>query len=189
MVKVLGISGSLTPRSKTIIIVEEVLKRATMQDPSIQAEMLDLREYDMQFCNGRKAVDYNEDTQKIIQKVLEADCFVIGTPVYQGSLSGALKNLIDLVPLEAFRKKVVGLIATGGTYQHFLVIENQLKPIFGYFRSYVAPSYVYSHDSHFNSSKEIIDVSVQQRIDDLGKEVVEMHTRFNNGHRAQISQG
>jgi FAD reductase [NAD(P)H] len=189
LVKVLGISGSLTSRSKTIIVIEEVIKSAKMFDPTIQTEMLDLREYDMQFCDGRKVSDYNDDTQKMIEKVLEADCFVIGTPVYQGSLSGSLKNLIDLIPPDAFRKKVVGLIATGGTYQHFLMVENQLKPIFGYFRSYLAPSYVYSHDNHFNSSKEITDESVLQRIDELGKEIIEMHKLFNHGPRVKISKG
>jgi FAD reductase [NAD(P)H] len=188
LVKVLGISGSLTPRSKTLVVIEEVLKSLKLFDHSLQTEILDLREYNMQFCDGRKTLDYNEDTQKVIHKVLEADCFVIGTPIYQGSLSGALKNFIDLLPPDAFRKKVVGLIATGGTFQHFLVIEHQLKPIFGYFRSYVAPCYVYAHDSQFNSSKQIIDESLQQRIDDLGKEVVEMHTSLNYGYRVQISQ-
>ncbi|MGW9019751.1 NADPH-dependent FMN reductase, partial [Priestia megaterium] len=102
-----------------------------------------------------------------------ADLYIIGTPIFQGSFTGALKNLFDLVPVDSVRNKVMGFIATGGTYQHYLVIENQLKPIAGYFRAFVAPSYVYVHNDHFEKS-EIVDIDVLERISRLADEVITM---------------
>src|SRR5699024_3441688 len=113
---------------------------------------------------------YNEDTQKVIDKVCNADAYIIGTPIFQGSFTGALKNLIDLVPPKNLKHKVIGFIATGGTFQHYLVVENQLKPIAGYLRSYVAPGNVYLNDSHFNRRKEITDEDVLTRLHELAKE-------------------
>ncbi|MGY4690788.1 hypothetical protein [Salibacterium sp. K-3] len=49
--------------------------------------------------------------------------------------------------------KVIGFIAIGGLFHHYLVIANQLKPIAGYFRADVAPGYVFRHDSHFNEKR------------------------------------
>ncbi len=172
--KLLGISGTLTG-SKTLAVVNQVLGEAKKHHEEIEVELLDLKQYDVQFCDGRDPSTYNEDTKAVIDRVLSADFYIIGTPIFQGSLTGALKNLFDLIPPAVLRNKVIGFVATGGTWQHFLVIENQLKPIAGYFRAYVAPSYVYVHNEHFNKTNEIVDQDVIDRISELAQEVVFMH--------------
>lgn len=171
--KLLGISGTIIGE-KTCSVVRHVVNHAARLDKELETGIVDLREYDMQFCDGRNPQEYNSDTRKAIEKVLSADCFVIGTPIFQASLAAPLKNLFDLLPPTAFRNKVIGFVGTGGTYQHFLVIENQLKPIAGYFRAYVAPDYVYAHRDHFNEKNEVVDPSVLQRIEGLAGQVVEM---------------
>jgi FAD reductase [NAD(P)H] len=171
--KLLGISGTIIG-SKTLAVVEKVIELARQYDPQIETEILDLKKLDVQFCDGRHPDTYEGDTRKVIEMISAADSYIIGTPIFQASLSGALKNLFDLVPPSAFRNKVIGFIATGGTYQHYLVIENQLKPIAGYFRAYTAPNYVYLHTDHFNSNNEIIDTDVLLRLENLAKEVVHM---------------
>jgi FAD reductase [NAD(P)H] len=171
--KLLGISGTILG-SKTPVIVKKILEEVNKYAPEIETELLDLKQYDLQFCDGRDPSAYNEDTKKVIEMVSTADFYVIATPIFQGSLTGALKNLIDLTPPPALRNKVMGFAANGGTYQHYLVIENQLKPIAGYFRAFVAPSYVYAHNDHFNKSNEIVDEEVLERISGLAKELVDM---------------
>jgi FAD reductase [NAD(P)H] len=175
--KLLGISGTITG-SKTEIVVQKVLEEARKHDSDIEIEFLNLKDYNVQFCDGRDPSTYTGDTKALIDKVSSADFYIIGTPIFQGSMTGALKNLFDLVPVSALRNKVMGFVATGGTFQHYLVIENQLKPIAGYFRAYVPPSYVYVHDSHFNDKKEIIDEDVLFRIENLAKETIFMQTKL-----------
>ena len=172
--KLLGISGTIIG-VKPSILVQEVLDEAKKLHPEIEVELLDMRDYDLQFCDGRDPATYNEDTRKVLEKIAAADCYLIGTPIFQGSMTGVLKNLFDLTNPQVFRHKVMGFVATGGTFQHFLVIENQLKPIAGFFRSYVAPSYVYAHTEHFNKENEIIDQDVRHRISLLAEELVHMH--------------
>ncbi|GIN85335.1 NAD(P)H-dependent oxidoreductase [Heyndrickxia sporothermodurans] len=171
--KLLGISGTISG-IRTRLVVEKILQSAKEQFPELEIELLDLQKYDVQFCDGRNPSDYTGDTKEVIEKVTEADCYIIATPIYQASMTGALKNLFDLVPVSAFNGKVIGFAATGGTYQHYLVIENQLKPIAGFFRSFVAPNYVYVHNDHFNSNNEIIDSDVNKRIEALANQVVFM---------------
>lgn len=175
--KLLGISGTIVG-SKTAIAVEKALESVNRSHSEVQTELLDLKHYDLQFCDGRNPSAYTGDTRKVIDIVSSADLYLIGTPIFQSSITGALKNLFDLVPVDALYNKVMGFIATGGTYQHYLVVENQLKPIAGYFRAFVAPSYVYLHDDHFHPEKKIVDPDVLQRIDKLAHEVVFMHQRL-----------
>ena len=171
--KLLGISGTITG-SKTKIVVENVLAEVKKKHPEIEVELLDMKKYDVQFCDGRNPLEYNEDTKKVINLVSSADFYIIGTPIFQASITGVLKNLIDLIDPQVFRNKVMGFIATGGTYQHYLVVENQLKPIAGYLRAFVSPGFVYAHNDHFNQQNELVDPEVLKRVENLAEEVVYM---------------
>ncbi|MBK5458103.1 NADPH-dependent FMN reductase [Peribacillus sp. TH27] len=171
--KLLGISGTVVG-AKTCVVVQKILEEVKKTHPEVDVELLDLRNYSVSLCDGRDLSSYSDDTKKVVDIVSSADFYIIGTPIFQGSLSGALKNLFDLVHPQILRNKVMGFIATGGTYQHYLVIENQLKPIAGYFRTFVAPGSVYVHTDHFNKQNEIVDEEVLSRISDLAKEVVFM---------------
>jgi FMN reductase/FAD reductase [NAD(P)H] len=171
--KLLGISGTITG-SKPRVVVQKVLDEVKQKYPEIEVEILDLKDYDVQFCDGRDPSTYTGDTKKVIDIVSSADFYIIGTPIFQGSITGALKNLFDLVHPKVLRNKVMGFIATGGTYQHYLVIENQLKPIAGYFRAFVAPGFVYANNDHFSPKNKLIDKEVLERVTALSEEVVFM---------------
>lgn len=175
--KLLGISGTIVG-SKTAIAVQHVLDLARERHPGVETELLDMRRYNVQFCDGRRPADYEGDTKTVIDKVAAADFYVIGTPIFQASITGVLKNLFDLVPVDAMYGKVMGFVANGGTYQHYLVVENQLRPIAGFFRAYVAPGYVYLQDAHFNEKREIADPDVLRRLENLADELVHMQRQL-----------
>ncbi|WP_144460723.1 NADPH-dependent FMN reductase [Siminovitchia fortis] len=183
--KLLGISGTIVG-AKPAILVNEVLNKVREKDLKIDTELLDLKNYNMEFSDGREVQQYNDDTQKIIRKVMDADFYLIGTPVFNGSIPAPLKNLFDLLPPATLRHKIMGFVAVGGTYQHYLMIENQLKPIAGYLRAYTTPSYVYAHNSHFNEKNEITDDDLQTRINNLAEELILMQQNlFKKGGRKQ----
>lgn len=171
--KILGISGTLIGK-KTSSLVNTVLREIKSAYPELDTELLDLSEFQVEFCDGRTLSAYNKDTQAVLEKIMGADSFIIGTPIFQASMTGALKNLLDLIPPQALRGKVIGFMATGGTYQHYLVIENQLKPIAGYFKAYVAPDMIYAHRDHFNEQNEISDPEILERIQGFARQIVDM---------------
>ncbi|WP_227936345.1 NADPH-dependent FMN reductase [Alkalihalobacillus deserti] len=175
--KLLGISGSLIGE-KTAIAVNEVLKRARELEPKLEIELVDMKDYEVEFVIGKPLEAYNEDTQTVINKIKEADLFVIGTPIYQASITGALKNLFDHLPTNVFESKVVGTVTTAGSEKHFLVADNQLKPILSFFKA-ITPTNVFVHSSCFDQSNVIVDEEVNNRIDTLAKELVNLHTKLN----------
>ncbi|KLV27016.1 NADPH-dependent oxidoreductase [Niallia circulans] len=169
--KLVGISGSLVG-SKTAKAVNEVLVAAKALDPTIQVELVDLREYEIEFVNGAPLSYYNDDTIKVVNTILSADALVIGTPVYQASISGVLKNLFDHLPVDAFKTKVAGMVITGGTDKHFLVMEHQLKPILTYFKALITVQNVFVHNDYFDEENEIIDKEVKERMIKLAEEII-----------------
>ena len=58
----------------------------------------------------------------------------IGFPIFQASIPGSLKNVFDLLPVNAFHDKVIGLVATAGSSKHYLIPEMHLKPILSYMK-------------------------------------------------------
>lgn len=158
--RLLGINGSLTPSSRTADVVRLVLAAAET-DPEVETELLDLRDYDVAFCDGRDPAAYTGDTRTVIDRVAAADAYVVGTPAYRGSYTGALKNLFDLVPNDAPRGKVAGIVLTAGSDHHFLAVEHQLRPLLSFFQVYTVPGAVYAQNAHFRDG-QLVDETVRE---------------------------
>lgn len=180
--KLVGVSGALSG-DKTSIAVNDVLVAAKRFDPSIETELIDLREYDIEFVTGLPLAGYNQDTWDVVSKIQSADFFVFGTPIYQASISGALKNLLDHLPEYAFRNKVTGMIATGWSNKHFLVMEYHLRSILSYFRGLIPTGNVFVHNNSFNEDgDEITDERITERIQKLATEMVQLqHGMMDRG--------
>ena len=92
----------------------------------IEFQTLDLRSFNMQFCDGRKLQEYNSDTRKAYVMVDKADGLVIGMPVYCYSVSGPLKNFIDITS-SAMEEKAAGIICTTGSSMSYLASADLAK--------------------------------------------------------------
>jgi FMN reductase len=175
--KLLGISGSPSTPSKTLLAVEAVVGHARSSYPGTDAGVINLRDRDVILSDGRDPADYEGDTRAVIDEVVAADALVVGTPMYRGGYTGRLKNLFDVLPNDALEGKPVGLVATGGSDHHFLAIEHELKPLVGFFRAYAVPGAVYAHDVHF-ADGELVDEGILRRIGQLAGTLVEFATRM-----------
>lgn len=85
----------------------------------------------------------------VLDAIENADALIIASPVYKGSYVGLLKHLIDFVDPLALVGKPVLIGATGGGHRHALVVEHQLRPLFGFFSALSTPTAVYAADADF----------------------------------------
>ncbi len=175
--KLLGINGSLTPSpSKTRSVLDRALAGARAYDSGVETEVLELRDYALEFCDGRSPASYNSDTRRALALVEEADAYLVATPIYRGSYTGALKNFFDLVPndpkgQDPLRGKVVGLLATGGSDHHYLILEHQLRPLFGFFGAYTPARAIYAVPKDFDAQKQP-QGRLAEELEQLGQEVL-----------------
>lgn len=140
--KIVGIAGSIVG-SKTRTAMNYTLNHAKQHYPDAEVTLLDLSEYTIEFSDGRDYRLYEGDTKYVAETIMEADAIIIGTPTFQASIPGTLKNIFDLLPVNALRDKVVSIIVTAGTGKHYLMIEQQLKPILSYMKAHIVPTYVF----------------------------------------------
>lgn len=85
-----------------------------------EAEIVDLADYDLPFLDEPISPQYNPDrkpnpvAKKFLDKLSEADAYVLVTPEYNRSYSGVLKNALDYIDFQ-LAKKPVALVAHGST--------------------------------------------------------------------------
>ncbi|KIL49515.1 NADPH-dependent FMN reductase [Jeotgalibacillus soli] len=168
--KIVGISGSLVG-SKTRTAMNQLSKEMTEKYPDAAFTLIDLAEYTLQFSDGRNYLEYEGDTGYVTKTIMEADAIVIGTPVFQASIPAPLKNVFDLLPVNAFRDKVVSIFVTAGSAKHYLVAEQQLKPILSYMKAQLVQSFVFIEEKDFHN-KEIVNDDVFFRIERLVEDTV-----------------
>lgn len=90
--RVLGVSGSMRRQSRGIVALRKVLDWT--EQHGAEARILDLREAELpMFRPDREAP--SEIERSILAEVEWADAFVLATPDYHGSMSGAMKNFLD----------------------------------------------------------------------------------------------
>jgi len=175
----LGIVGSVSADSRTRTAVEVALDAAA-DGRDAETEVLHLADYDLATADGRGIDDHEGDTADALALIVEADAYVVGTPVYRGSYSGALKNLLDMVPrgewqgdVAPFENAAVGLVATGATDHHFLAVDQELRPAFAFFGAHAVGGATYATDGDFEDG-ELADEAVRERLATLGEATVEL---------------
>lgn len=89
------------------------------------------------------------EAEAVVEAIETADALIFATPVYKGSYPGLFKHLIDFIDPEALVHKPVQLAASGGGHRHALIIEHQLRPLFGFFSAQVASTSIYASDAEF----------------------------------------
>lgn len=182
----LGISGSQSTNSRTRAAVETVLDSVADED-GVETDLLHLGDYDLATADGRQLENYEGDTAEALEKIVDADAYLVGTPVYRASYSGALKNLFDMVPRGQWQADVaplegaaVGLIATGASAHHYLSVDEELRPLLAFFGAHTVGSSVYAHDEAF-ADGNLVDDELQERLATLGRATVELSEAIDDG--------
>lgn len=122
--KILLVQGSLSPYSKTAILVERAAY--VLRNRSIPYDILDLCTANLDFY--REGVTYGEETREALLRITACDGFVFCVPVYGGAVSGGIKNLIDIAQ-EVMHKKCAGIAcysAEGNSYQASVAFKELL---------------------------------------------------------------
>ncbi len=150
--KIIGFSGNLDRPSKTRTLVQTVVQASATRFDAIGA-VFDLADFGPSFPLARRASDLEGPAKAALEVILSADALVVGSPVYKGSYTGLFKHLIDLIDPEALRGKPVLLTATGGGDRHALMVEHQLRPLFGFFEAQTLPTALYASDRDFTDGQ------------------------------------
>jgi FMN reductase len=151
--KLLMIVGAATPPGRLATAISRAAELVRGQHSGIAVEVLNLAEVQIETCDGRPLAAYGDATRQAVAQIASAAAVLIGVPVYRASFPGILKNLLDILPVEALQGKPVGIVAMGGSPHHYLAADSQLRPVLAWFGALVAPTSVYLTGSDFHEGR------------------------------------
>lgn len=146
--KVVAVSGSVQQPSRTLVLLKALVAGLAQQLP-IELHLIELSAVGPQFAGVLRREDLPAAVQADLQAIETADLLIAASPVYRASYTGLFKHLFDFVHHDALKNVPVLLAATGGSDRHALVIDHQLRPLFGFFQALSLPIGVYAAEADF----------------------------------------
>jgi NAD(P)H-dependent FMN reductase len=171
-VLVVGIPGSLRDGGSVHRAVQIALAGA--RSVGAETRMLDLRDYSLPFCDGRDDEStYPPGVGRLRHDVGSAQGVILGTPEYHGSVSGVLKNALDLMGFDEMEGKMIGLVGTAGGSQGAQNALSALRDIGRSLHAWVLPQQasVSNADAAFHADGTIKDPKIEERLRRVGAEV------------------
>ncbi|MBI3946783.1 MAG: flavodoxin family protein [Armatimonadetes bacterium] len=139
--RILGLSGSPRRDGNTDILVAEAL-RLLQERTGATGEFLRVADYDIQPCRGCRAcmtlgrcAIQEDDFEELWARLMAADLFIFGAPVYWNSPPGIAKNFIDRTHgyyrhqtiLRGKRAALISVATDGGFESHEGVMASWLR--------------------------------------------------------------
>ena len=138
--KIAIVSGSPRKPSKTILVMNHAYNY--LENQSHQLDLIDLADKNIEMYRG-VGVDYNQATMDLINKLTEADIWIIGTPVYNSFFSSAVKNVFEYINYKNTAGKIAGLIIVASGHISFKSVQTNLTQLMSYFGVLTNPNTVY----------------------------------------------
>ncbi|MFB2897398.1 NADPH-dependent FMN reductase [Aerosakkonemataceae cyanobacterium BLCC-F50] len=172
MVKIVGIGGSLREDSYSQLALELAAQR--IEALGAEVEILDLREMQLPFCNGEDEYPDYPDVEKLRNAVQQADGLILATPEYHGSVSGVMKNALDLMSFDQLSDKVTGLISVLGGQSNSNAL-NDLRVIMRWVHAWVIPEQIAIGQAWkaFTKDGKIVDEKLSKRFDEFAQSLVQ----------------
>ncbi|MFD5226767.1 FMN reductase [Microbacterium sp. NPDC058342] len=160
--RVVAVSGSLHEPSKTTALLRAI-SAAVAERVDVDVHLIELTRIGPGLAGALRREDLLSGVEEELRAIEDADLLVVGSPVYRASFTGLFKHLFDFIGQYSLAGKPVLLAATGGGERHALIIEHQLRPLFGFFQALTLPIGVYASDTDFDGY-EISSEALRERI-------------------------
>lgn len=148
--KVVAVNGSTQLPSRTLALTRALLDELASR-LHLDAHIVSLSDIARPLGAALWRKELPAEVESELQAIESADLIIAATPVYRGSYPGHFKHLFDLIGQEALVDKPVLLAATGGSDRHALILEHQLRPLFGFLQALTLPIGVYAAPGDFEN--------------------------------------
>ncbi|GIG15173.1 flavoprotein [Catellatospora methionotrophica] len=143
----------------------------------VTVQVVDLRELAAEVTTALTANHVGDRLRLAIEALGRADGVIAATPVYKAAPSGLFSSFFQVLDNDLLIGKPVVLAATAGTARHSLVVDEQLRSLFGFLRTLVAPT------SLFAAPEDWADPGLNKRVD---RAVLELVLLMESGFARQV---
>jgi len=171
-IRITGVCGSLSADGATRKALAIALKGAA--EYNAETALLELRDFNLVFYGSVPENEYPSDVLQLRLALKDSQGIILATPEYHGSLTGALKNMLDLMTIEDFETKIIGLVAVAGGDIGAINSLNTMKTICRNLHCWVLPQEVSIANSAqtFDDDGTVKDPAIEERLLNVGRQVV-----------------
>lgn len=178
--RVLGIGGSMRRASKSRVLLSHALQLA--QNAGAETRLADVRALDLPLYNDDRGPDvYQPPLSELLSAVRAADAYILCSPTYHGTVSGAVKNALDSLNVlyddkpRYFGGKPVALMAlgNGGGANVLTSLQHAVHGLNG-----VAIPTTVIADASAIASDAIVDERLLARMRGMSDELLELAARL-----------
>jgi chromate reductase len=183
--KILAFAGSLREHSYSKRVVKIAAKGA--ENAGAEVTYIDLRDFPMPIYNAdeHEKNGFDENALKFQKLIAEHEGFLIASPEYNGSLSGALKNALDWASrasdeyktIEVFRGKVAAIMTESPGAFGGIRCLGHLRGVLSILQVNVLPSEIAVakvHEMFDGNGEEMSDAKMKHILEELGASLVDI---------------
>ena len=175
-VKVVIISASPRKNANTQLVMKYVFEY--VKSKNIQAEFINLSKQEIECYRGPDE-DYNESTKNAIREIMNADVWLIGSPIYNSFFSSALKNLFEYVNYKKTEGKIAGIVIMAAGNIGFNGVQTMITQLLSYFRVITNPKAVFlTVDAISNNT--LSDESAKDRLREMVDGTLRLASRIRD---------
>ena len=169
-VRVAAVVASLREGSYTRRACRRALAAAAEYE-DVETDLVDLRAFELPVFDADDGSAGEAD--ELTARIRAADSVILGTPVYHGSYSSAMKNAIDYCGFDEFENTTVGLLCVGGGSFPTAALEH-LRSVCRALDAWVLPHQVAIPNARERFDEDaIVDEGIEARVETLGRRAVE----------------
>lgn len=161
--KVVIISASPRKNGNTHLAMNYVFEY--VKSKNVDVNLLNLSEEKIECYRGPEE-EYNDVTKNAANDVMDADVWLIGSPIYNSFFSSALKNLFEYVNYKKTEGKVAGIVIMAAGNIGFVDVQTMITQLLSYYRVIANPKAVFlTVDSV--SENSLTDESAKERLREM----------------------
>jgi FMN reductase len=161
--KVVVVSGSPRKNGNTQAIMKYVVEYTKGKNADV--EFINISEGKIECYRGPDE-EYNESTKSAADSLMDADVWLIGTPIYNSFFSSALKNLFEYVNYKKTAGKVAGITIVAAGNIGFIDVQTLITQLLSYFRVITNPQAVFLTTESI-SENGVISEDAKKRLQDM----------------------
>ena len=170
MKKITIIQSSLRQGSNTAIVCRAFAEACDAK--WLHVHYVDLKDVEMELCDARPLEEYSSDIQRVYEIMDSSEAVIFGMPVYQYSMSGVLKNFIDICG-KAAAGKPIGVIVNSGGPNCYMASQDLFNALqFEYTTTSIMPT-PYTWSADFQEGK-LVNEKVFSKLDELVEKIISL---------------
>ena len=168
------ISGSPRKAANTQILMKYVYEYTKTKNQD--TKLINLSDGNIDCYKGFDE-EYNEETKTAANDIMDADIWLIGTPIYNSFFSSALKNLFEYVNYKKTEGKVAGMVILGAGSISFVNVQTLVTQLLSYFRVITNPKAVFLTTESIKENS-VLDKEAQIKLKEMVDGTLEIASKL-----------